>query len=50
MDDLEKVLALLAVVAGAFKAIASGLKDIQDIKSKRKPKRRSPAKKKRRTK
>ncbi len=49
MVDVEKILALLAVVAGAFKAITSGLKDIHDIKS-AKQKRRPPTKKKRRKK
>jgi hypothetical protein len=48
MVDVEKILALLAVVAGAFKAITSALKDIHDIRSAKQ--RRPPTKKKRRKK
>ncbi|MBS4198629.1 hypothetical protein KHA93_03065 [Bacillus sp. FJAT-49732] len=47
--DVEKTLAIIALAAGAFKATASGLKDLHDIsKERKKQKRRSPAKKKRR--
>ncbi|MDM8100921.1 hypothetical protein [Oceanobacillus oncorhynchi] len=47
--DVEKIIALIGVTAGAFKAITSGLKDIHDMrKTNKKKKRRSPAKKKRR--
>ncbi|WP_169789541.1 MULTISPECIES: hypothetical protein [Bacillaceae] len=45
--DVEKVIILLGVVATAFKAVTSGLKDLDEIK-KDKKKRRTPAKKKRR--
>ncbi|MFY0521042.1 hypothetical protein ACOMCU_24935 [Lysinibacillus sp. UGB7] len=48
MDDLEKVLATIALVATAFKAFTSGLKDIYDMMQGTKKKRRPPAKKKRR--
>jgi len=47
--DVEKMLATIALLAGAFKATTSGLKDLQDIATERKKKkRRSPTKKKRR--
>ena len=47
--DAEKIIAMVAVGAGAFKAITSGLKDLQDIAQvRKKKKRRSPGKKKRR--
>ncbi|MFJ7662946.1 hypothetical protein ACIQXW_11135 [Lysinibacillus sp. NPDC097162] len=48
MDDLEKVLATVALVATAFKAFTSGLKDIYDMKQGKKKKRRPPTKGKRR--
>ncbi|MFJ7951514.1 hypothetical protein ACIQZG_08300 [Lysinibacillus sp. NPDC096418] len=48
MDDLEKVLATVALVATAFKAFTSGFKDIYDMTQGKKKKRRTPAKKKRR--
>ncbi|MET4560738.1 hypothetical protein ABIA69_001882 [Lysinibacillus parviboronicapiens] len=48
MDDLEKILATVALVATAFKAFTSGLKDIHDMMQGKKKKRRSPTKKKRR--
>ncbi|MCM3762190.1 hypothetical protein M3212_15565 [Alkalihalobacillus oceani] len=47
--DAEKLIALFALIAGAFKAITSSLKDIYELKQERKKeKRRSPPKKKRR--
>lgn len=47
--DAERVVALIALLAGAFKAVTSGLKDLDDIsKKQKKKKRRSPTKKKRR--
>ncbi|MFJ8515306.1 hypothetical protein [Lysinibacillus xylanilyticus] len=48
MDEFEKILATVALVATTFKAITSGLKDIFDMTQGKKKKRRSPAKKKRR--
>ncbi|GAB0171954.1 hypothetical protein LSPCS325_53910 [Lysinibacillus sp. CTST325] len=48
MDEFEKVLALVALVATTFKAFTSGFKDIYDMKKGKKKKRRSPAKKNRR--
>lgn len=48
-DETEKIVAIIALVAGAFKAVTSGLKDLHDIAQERKKKkRRSPTKKKRR--
>ncbi len=47
--DVEKIIATFALLAGAFKAIASGMKDLHDISTERKKqKRRPPTKKKRR--
>ncbi|WP_339164697.1 hypothetical protein MHB50_15935 [Siminovitchia sp. FSL H7-0308] len=46
--DVEKCIATFALLAGAFKAITSGMKDLHDISKERKEKRRSPGKKKRR--
>ena len=48
MDELEKVLATVALVATAFKAFTSGLKDIYDMVQGTKKKRRPPSKGKRR--
>jgi len=38
VDDVEKYLAAFALLAGAFKAITSGLKDLNDISKERKEK------------
>ncbi|UTR04682.1 hypothetical protein MM326_11070 [Alkalihalobacillus sp. LMS6] len=46
--DVEKIIVLLGIVATAFKAVTSGLKDLDEIK-KTKKKRRTPGKKKRRS-
>ncbi|MCM3712548.1 hypothetical protein [Halalkalibacter oceani] len=47
--DVEKLIALFALIAGAFKAIISSVKDLYELKQERKnEKRRSPPKKKRR--
>ncbi|MGE8036844.1 hypothetical protein [Lysinibacillus sp. NPDC093692] len=48
MDEFEKILATVALVATTFKAITSGFKDIYDMTQGKKKKRRSPTKKKRR--
>jgi len=48
VDEFEKILATVALVATTFKAITSGLKDIYDMTQGKKKKRRSPGKKKRR--
>lgn len=48
MDGFEQVLAIVALVATAFKALTSGIKDLHDMKQPKKKKRRSPAKKNRR--
>lgn len=48
MDEFEKVLAIVALVATMFKAFTSALKDIYDMRQGKKKKRRSPAKKNRR--
>lgn len=48
--DVKEIIALIGVTAAAFKAITSGLRDLQEIKTERakQKKRRSPTKKKRR--
>jgi hypothetical protein len=46
--DVKEIIALIGVSATAFKAVTSGLKDLQEISEKQKEKRRSPTKKKRR--
>lgn len=48
MDDFEKGLAAVALVATAFKAFTSGLKDIYDMTQGKKKKRRPSRKGKRR--
>ncbi|WP_170875299.1 hypothetical protein [Virgibacillus pantothenticus] len=47
--DVEKIIGLIALIAGIIKALTSSAKDIHDIaKDRKKKKRRSPTKKKRR--
>ena|GEM_PF-1308209 len=48
MDDIEKVLAIVVLVATAFKTFTSGFKDIYDMLHGTKKKRRPPSKGKRR--
>ncbi|MDY7224704.1 hypothetical protein [Halalkalibacterium halodurans] len=43
--DVKELIALIGVLAGAFKAITSGLKDLQELKEKQK---RRPRQRKRR--
>ncbi|MGE7954961.1 hypothetical protein [Lysinibacillus xylanilyticus] len=48
MAEFVKILETVVLIATAFKAFTSGLKDIHDMKQGKKKKRRSPGKKNRR--